>query len=62
MDQHTLAALFQQYGMKMSSFLPSVAFEDVYWLLGTSVREKPLLHRIVCAFTGCRLMCNEDSM
>src|SRR5260370_7309440 len=28
MDQHTLAALFQQYGMKMSSFLPSVAFED----------------------------------
>src|SRR5258707_1532163 len=28
MDQHTLAALFQQYGMKMSSFLPSLAFED----------------------------------
>src|SRR5258708_9271875 len=28
MDQQTLAALFQQYGMKMSSFLPSVAFED----------------------------------
>ncbi len=28
MDQHTLAALFHQYGMKMSSFLPSVAFED----------------------------------
>src|SRR5260370_4738398 len=28
MDQHTLAALFHQYGMKMSSFLPSLAFED----------------------------------
>lgn len=28
MDQQTLAALFQQYDTRMSSFLPSVAFED----------------------------------
>ena len=28
MDQQTLVALFQQYGMRMSSLLPSVAFED----------------------------------
>src|SRR5258708_26723092 len=30
--------------------------------LGTSVREKPLLSRIACAFTGCRWMCREDNV
>jgi transposase-like protein len=34
----------------------------VYWLLGTSLRKKPLSSRIEYAFTGCSWMCKEDTL
>ena len=43
-------------------FIKGTTETSLYWLLDTSVREKPLLCRIECDFTSCRWMCNEDTM
>jgi len=62
MDQHTLAALFQQHGIQFPSFLPSLEFEDRLSYQGKVDQSTWQTLRSLIEVTGYRPVLTHESL